>query len=76
MQYICTDKYLKIMENTIRSLKIRCLEAGTTLAKACEHAGIPRQTVERWGRKPPKTLLILAKVEKAIEEIKEKNGDA
>jgi hypothetical protein len=76
MQYICTDNYTQIMENIIKSLKIRCVEAGTNLNEACREAGVIRQTVERWSKNPPKTLQTLDKLERAIERLKAKNTES
>lgn len=61
----------------VKSLRIKCLEAGTTLPKVCERAGVNEQTVRYWKTKKPRSFEILEKLEKAIEEIKaEKNGTA
>jgi DNA-binding transcriptional regulator YiaG len=65
-----------IMENPLVSLKIKCIRAGVRLSEACEKAGVPRQTVENWGRKMPKTFEIYLKIQQAIEELeKEKAPD-
>lgn len=54
----------------VKKLKIKCLEAGTTLPKVCERAGVNAKTVRYWKVKKPKSFEILEKLEKAIEEIK------
>lgn len=57
----------KVISDTYRSLKGRCEAAGTNLNAVCKAAGIPRQTVESWKIKEPKTFILLNRLLDAIE---------
>lgn len=58
--------YLQSMENTIQSLKIRCIKAGTNLTRVCEQAGVDRNLVSRWAKEEPKSFQILRKLDQAL----------
>lgn len=55
------------MTNIVKTLKVKAAAAGTNLTRICKNAGVPRQTVERWKNKEPKTITILRKLEAEIE---------
>jgi precorrin-6x reductase len=63
------------MTNIVTTLKAQAAAAGTNLTAICKKAGVPRQTVERWKNKEPKTFQLLRKLEAAIKEAKAKGGD-
>lgn len=60
------------MSKTFQSLKIRCAEAGTSISEVCRIAGVNRSTVEKWKKDEPTTLVVLEKLNNAIEELKRK----
>lgn len=55
-------------------LKRMAKKAGTNLTEVCRRAEIPRQTIERWKNKEPKTIKLLKKLEETITIIKRENG--
>lgn len=56
------------MTNIVTTLKAKAAAAGTNLTAICRAAGVPRQTVERWKNKEPKTIALLRKLEAEIEK--------
>lgn len=62
------------MENIVKSLKIKCAEAGTNLTKACKATGVNRSMIDRWQKKEPKSFQNLRKIEKFIEDQKQRNS--
>ncbi len=58
------------MENTLTTLKIECVKAGTNLTQLCKKAGISRTTIDRWEKELPKSLKVLDALRLALEEIK------
>lgn len=46
---------------------IAAAKAGTNISQICEEANIPRNTVQNWQRKPPKSFVVLGKLFAAIE---------
>ena len=60
--------YLHIMENIVKSLKIRCVRSGTNLTQVCAEAGVNRQLLTKWEKEEPKTFRILRKLEAVLEK--------
>lgn len=54
--------------NIVHTLKARCAAIGTNITQMCKNAHVPRQTIERWKVKEPKTIQLLRRVEEAIEK--------
>lgn len=63
------------MENPIKSLKTRCVQAGTNLSKVCEAAGVNQNIIVRWQKKKPKTFQILSKLDAALKKIEKEAKD-
>lgn len=61
--------------NIVLTLKAKCAAIGTNITQICKDAGVPRQTVERWKVEEPKTIVLLRKIEEAIEERARKHGN-
>lgn len=64
------------MASFVKSLKVRCAEAGTTLAEVCRRSGVSRTTVDRWEHKEPLTFRLREKLEQAVNEIAEQRKQA
>ena len=64
-----TDKSSKITTDLYRSLKERCVQAGTNISEVCARAGVERSVPDYWKRKTPKSIETLEKLNKAIAEI-------
>lgn len=62
-------------KNIYAKLVAKCEEAGTDITKVCRDAGVDRSIVERWKDKDPKTIVILAQLEKAIAKAKKKRDN-
>lgn len=57
---------------TYNKIKERAKRSGISLVQLCNQVGISRDTLENWKRKEPNTLVILQKINKALEEAEEK----
>ena len=56
---------------TYNKIKERAKRSGISLVQLCNQVGISRETLENWKEKEPKTLVILHKINKALEEAEE-----
>lgn len=56
------------MTNIVTILKAKAAAAGTNITEICRRSGVPRQTVERWKNKEPKTLILLRSLEAELDK--------
>jgi len=59
------------MENIYTELEAAAKAKGTNLTQICRAAGVARSVPARWKDNEPKTITILRRLKKAIEDIKE-----
>lgn len=57
------------MSDTVKSLKIRCAELGTTLTNVCRNVGVHPNVMSNWAKEEPKSIRTLKAIEAEIERL-------
>jgi transcriptional regulator with XRE-family HTH domain len=58
---------------TYEKIQRKAYLAGMSIAELCRRTGIHRQTLDKWKRSEPQTIIYLEKINKAIQEQQEEN---
>lgn len=62
------------MSDLVKSLKIKCVEAGTSLNQICKRIGLNPQVITSWEKQEPKSIRTLKAIEAAIAEVQSENN--
>lgn len=58
---------------TYQKIKERAERAGISIAELCKRTGIHRQTLDKWSRREPQTLVYLERINKVLGEQEDAN---
>lgn len=58
----------------LQQLNERALRAGSSMTDLCRRVGIARSTPDRWHKQVPKTVRIVASLEKALKDVEAGRG--
>lgn len=60
-----------VFRDKLDEIEERAREAGINMSVICREAGIGRATPDRWKRQIPKTIKLVAEMERVVEEREE-----
>jgi hypothetical protein len=60
------DNFIKVFQDTLVQIQADATEVGINLTSICRATKISRSTPDRWLRTPPKTILLIAEMQKQI----------
>lgn len=63
-----TPTYVDEFKARVAKLETDANAAGTNLTEICREAGVSRATPDRWRKKPPKTVTLIAKLETIVKK--------
>ncbi len=63
-------KFVDEFIDAVNKMEEDAKKAGTNLTTICKLVGAGRATPDLWRKKPPKTIMLLTEMQKAVEEYK------
>ncbi len=65
-----TKKFIDEFLDAVNKMEEDAKKSGTNLTAICKLVGAGRATPDLWKKKPPKTVMLLTKMQQAVEDYK------